>query len=980
MYLKSIKSHGFKSFADITEIELKPGITGIVGPNGSGKSNVVDAVKWVLGEQSIKALRATNSMSDVIFTGSKSRKAMNRAYVALTFTNEDKYLNTEFTTVEIKRVLYRTGENEYFINNNKVRLKDITDLFIDSGAGRESFNIISQGSVADVINSKPEERRIIFESAAGVLKYKKRKEETNRKLIKVKDNLEKIDLIIAELEDNHHHLERQAKIAQEYLTKKENLENLEVALIAKEISGIDKNSKILKNEVANLTKELDEVNLTNNNDNVKMESLKLENIKLDEKIATLNANIIKLSNEIADLNSEKKLTIERQKYEVSDTLLESNLLNLKEEELAFKNSIKSIKKDLDILRKDYEIKEKQYQEALNEYQLKTTNSEKINMQILSKNKEQLSLANQIEILESNIENSEKLPLAVRGVLNNPRLKKVHNTIGNLIEVDDKYATAIDTVLGYSANIIVVDDLPAAAEAIDYLKTNKLGRATFFPLNIIKKKTIDDTTLNILKSTPGFINVANLLVKNDAQYNDIIANQLGNVIVVDNINTLNQIGKKINYRYRIVSLDGEILHTGGAISGGTYKNANSTIIQKEKLNKLKNANDKLVMELDNLEKNSKQISEQLKAEHEKLSVLNSQFIMLKESVNRKEITLKDAQEKYSAKQKELTDAQNIKENKLESSLNKVLEAFYQKTSEKELLEKDLNDLKNQKNTIFLQLNELEKNNREKTSDYNMKIQQLKTKEIEVGKMDVRLDNLLNTLNETYNMTYEKALAHYSLDLEESIATKQVMELKKAIANLGNVNTGAIEEYKRVHERYTFLTNQKNDLASSIVNLENIISEMDNIMIERFSLTFKKIEAEFQNVFHKLFKGGTGSLKLTNPEDILQTGIEIIAEPPGKKLNSIGLLSGGEKTLTAISLLFAILNVNPVPFVILDEVEAALDEANVEMFGKYLLEKKHKSQFIIITHKKKTMEYADVLYGITMQESGISKLVSVKLENL
>ncbi len=980
MYLKSIKSHGFKSFADITEIDLKEGITGIVGPNGSGKSNVVDAVKWVLGEQSIKALRATNSMSDVIFAGSKSRKAMNRAYVALTFDNSDKYLHTEFTTVEVKRVLYKTGENEYFINNAKVRLKDITDLFIDSGAGKESFNIISQGSVADVINSKPEERRVIFESAAGVLKYKKRKEETNRKLLKVKDNLEKIDLIIAELEDNHQHLEHQATIAQEYLTKKEELKNLEVALIAQEITDINSNYKTLKNEVEKLNKELENVNLANNEESVKIESLKLENVKIEEKIASVNEEIITLSKEIADLNSQKQLTIERQKYETNSSFLQSNLINLKEDELTIQKNIENLKKELEILQKELKEKDSKYQTILKEYQTKVMKSEEYNTKLLNKNKEQLNLANQIEILESNIENSEKLPLAVRGVLSNPRLTGIHNTIGKIIEVDDKYATAIDIALGYSANIIVVDNESSAKTAINYLKDNKLGRATFFPLNIIKRKFIDNTTMNILKSTPGFINVAHNLVKNDPIYDEIVENQLGNVIIVDNIDSLNKIGKLINYRYRIVSLDGEILHTGGAISGGTFKNSNSTIMQKEKLNKLKSTMANITIEINNINEVTAKNTEEVKKWHEEVTKLNSEVMVVQENVNRKKISLNDFEEKYKSKHNEFLGAQNIKDNKLDENLNKLLEEYYQKTSNKDLLEKELNNLKAQKNTIFLELNDLEKANREKNSNYNTKIQELKTKEIEIGKMDVHLDNLLNILNETYNMTYEKAVASYSLDVEQNLAAQMVTKLKKTILNYKDVNTGAIEEFKRVHERYSFLTNQKNDLETSIVNLENIIAEMDNIMVERFSKTFAKIEIEFQKVFQKLFKGGIGTLKLTDPDNMLETGIEIIAEPPGKKLNSIGLLSGGEKTLTAISLLFAILNVNPVPFVILDEVEAALDEANVDMFGNYLAEKKDKSQFIIITHKKKTMEFADVLYGITMQESGISKLVSVKLENL
>lgn len=981
MYLKSIKAHGFKSFADVVELDIKKGITGVVGPNGSGKSNIVDAVKWVLGEQSVKALRGTNQMTDVIFSGSKTRNMMNRAYVALTFDNTDKYLNTTFDNVEIKRVLYKNGENEYFINNNKVRLKDITDLFIDSGAGKESFNIISQGSVGDVINSKPEDRRVIIESAAGVLKYKKRKEETNRKLLKVNDNLEKINLIIEELEKNLNPLKKQADDATKYKNYKHELENIEIAIMAKDITDLNEQYQELKNLVDTLNEDAVSFNATVNEKSALLENIRLQSIKIDEKITELNEKIIKLTQEISKLNSQKQLTIERKKYEVDSNVLANNIINLKEEELTLQNNISSLKKDIEILNESFDEKIKIFNEQKSKYQKATLEKSALNKDIEEKNKQQLYYRNQINIIENNIENDSSLPYSVKSILNNTRFSKVHNTIGKLINIDDKYVNAIDTVLGYSANIIVVDDQLCAKECIEYLKENKLGRATFFPLNVIKGKFIDQETIAKVKNVHGYIGIASSLVNYDKKYENIIQNQLGNVLVVEDIDALNNVGKIINYKYRVVSLDKEILHTGGALTGGASKTvSNSALALKDQLNNLQKQaalNDKKLAELN---KQSDEKTLHINDIIEKISKYNYELSSLKEDINRKSITLKDLEERYEIKHEELLGAQNVKDNSLDKELNDILENYYQKNQEKGILEKELASYKNQKDDIFFKINEIEKENKDKNTKYNKKIQELKEAEIKLGKVDVKLDTLLNSLSETYNLTYEKARANYHLDMAEDLARNSIIDLKRKIQSLGNVNLGAIEEFERINTRYTFLDSQKQDLVCSVESLNTAIKEMDEIMKNKFLETFEIVNKEFNTVYKQLFKGGDGRLKLTDPDNLLETGIEIIAQPPGKKMNSIGLLSGGEKTLTAISLLFAILNVKPVPFVILDEVEAALDDANVETFGTYLLEKKEKSQFIIITHKKKTMEYADVLYGITMQESGVSKLVSVKLENI
>ena len=979
MYLKYIRASGFKSFADKTEIEFKPGITGIVGPNGSGKSNIVDAIRWVLGEQSVKNLRGDSSMSDIIFTGSSSRNGDNHALVALTFDNTDHYLNSEYNEIEIKRVLYKTGENEYYINNSKVRLKDIADLFLDTGASKESFNIISQGAIADIVNSRPIDRRVIFEEAAGVLKYKKRKEETLRKLAKTNDNLEKINLLADELLVTLTPLKEQASIAQKYLDYNETLQKQEIALIAHDISKLSQDEKETKDNIEKLTKEIQDLSNTYTVDDANLEKLKLEELKLDSNIENKNKDIMYLVNELSELESKKQITIERKKYEVDDQKLESNIINLKEEILKLNNTLKTNNKELDILNKDKATKNLEIIE--NKKILETIEKDRdYNQNISNKlNKEILQINNKIEIITDNINNDSKLPYAIKNILNNVRLKGIHNIFIKLIEVSDKYSTAIETSLGSSSNVLVVDNELVAKEAISYLKENKLGRVTFYPLSIIKGKYISDDILKKIDNIPGYIGIASDLIKYDKKYKEIVLSLLGNIIVVDNIDSLNRIGKLIDYKYRVVSLDGEILYAGGAIAGGANKLNRGILSEK---NELDNLNKELISkkeELDNITKTLEDINNKYQNSLDNYNKILRENSIIEDRIKEKNKYLNTLNNDINTKNKELEGTVNITNNSLDKELDDILKRYYEVSNNKEVLETELNKLKSDKFNLNNKKLELEKKYKEYNNSYNNKSNILKSEEIKLGKIDVKLDNLLLLLNETYSMTYERASKEYILDIDPENARLQVNNIKAKIKELGIVNTGSIAEYERINNRYEFLTKQKQDLEESITNLLSIIDEMDEIMKNNFQETFTKIKEEFAKVYKTLFKGGEGILSLTEPDNLLETGIEIHALPPGKKLNSIALLSGGEKTLTAIALLFAILNVKIVPFVVLDEVEAALDEANVETFGKYLKDKKDRSQFIIITHKKKTMEYADTLYGITMQESGVSKLVSVKLED-
>ena len=978
MYLKSIKAQGFKSFADKLDLEIKDGITAIVGPNGSGKSNIVDAVRWVMGEQSVKSLRGSDNMTDVIFSGSKDRPMQSRAMVALTFDNTDHYFNSDYSEIEVKRIVYRSGENEYLLNGNKVRLKDITNLFIDSGAGNDSFNIISQGNIADVINSKPEARRTIFEEAAGVLKYKKRKEESLRKLDRTKENLLRINLVIDELKTTVEPLKEQSEIAKKYVAFKDELKEIEIGLIINDITSINAEYQVLKEDIKSLQDELLEKESSNNSNSAAIEKIKAELTKLEEEISKKNTDLINLNNELAKLNADRMMMIERKKYDYDKDQISSVIINLKEDILALNKDATIFEKDIEDFKKKYKaelkVKEEYDNELLNNKVLKSS----LVAKLANVNKAIFNAENKIDILENNISSNAKVPSSVQSILSNPRFSDVYGTISSLVETSDEYLNALETALGSSANFLVTANEKVIKNAISYLKENNLGKATFFPINIIKPRYVDHEMVNRLQEVNGFIDTLNNLVKCDEKYRDVIDNQIRNVIVVSDMDAMNMIGRIIDYKYRIVTLDGEILHAGGSVTGGSSKKK-SLIADKNELEKQKYELENLRREETNINKDLNKATTDEETITSNLSESERKLISFNEVINQKQTLLDNIKKSINEKEESLKAQESLSSNKLDKEIDTIMTNYNEVLTKRDLLEKDINSLQNNKLEISANLLEEENKLRNQNTEYNKLSNELKEKEIKIGKFDVKLDNLLLNLSENYQLTYEKAKLEYHLDINENEARNKVNKIKREINALGEVNVGAISEYERLGQRYDFLTKQQADLETASQELLDVIDEMDKIMVDKFEETFEKIKDEFAHVFKKLFKGGKGILKLTDPENILSTGIDIIAEPPGKKLNSIQLLSGGEKTLTAISLLFAILNVKTVPFIILDEAEAALDEANVDTFGEYIKEKKDKSQFILITHKKRTMEFADVLYGITMQESGVSKIVSVRLED-
>ncbi len=980
MYLKEIRAVGFKSFAEKIKIELTDGISGIVGPNGSGKSNIVDAVRWVLGEQSVKSLRGEGSMADVIFSGSKTRKPASAASVTLVFDNNDHYLPISYTEVQIKRTIYKTGENEYYLNNEKCRLKDINDLFVDTGVDKESFNIISQGDIASVLSNKPEERRVMFEAAARVLKYKKRKDEALRKLDRTHENITRISDIIGELEVSLEPLKKQSLDAKKYLESKKKLDEIEVSLIVSEVDEINREYQVNKRLVSTLSEEIEKMSSNDSIENSRVEELKLIQTRKSEELYEMQQQLAVVSGEVEALAGKKNLVAERQKYDASDAKVHDNLMNLKENVLKVQNELFEIENNLNVLNDKLlsnSSKLNEVNETFNELKRRHDDNEQ---KLIKHNRLENETRYKIEMLRNSIENNDGLPYAVKNILSNPKLSGIRGVIGSIIETDGKYATAINVALGAACNYVVVDDEYCAKAAINHLKINKFGRATFFPLNVIKGKHIDEETYRLLKGNPDFIDVASNLVRYDDVYQEIIKNQLGTTIVVKDIDVANQIARKINYRYRIVTLDGELLHVGGSLTGGVLKNTSSLITQKHDLQGAEKELLSLQSIRTNLEVKINEEDDKYKKTFDQRSKILDEKTSLTMRISVQEERKKEAENRLRSLKEEENSIKGLIDDTLSKEEEKIIADFYEKEKlRKELLTK-ISLVKDEINELKEEISQIEMETKANNQLFYKKQQELKELEIKVNRADVKLDNLLSTLNEDYALTFERAKQNYFLDMDVKEARQIVDNCKLEIKKLGEVNLGAIEEYERVSQRHEFLTKQKEDLVKAQDTILEIIKELDDIMKERFLESFEKIKIQFKEVFKTLFGGGSAELRLTDPSNVLTTGIEISAIPPGKKLQHISLLSGGEKTLTAISLLFAILQTRPVPFCILDEVEAALDEVNVDNFGRFLKEFRNKTQFIVITHKKKTMEYADVLYGVTMQESGVSKLVSVKLEDV
>ncbi|WP_335870689.1 chromosome segregation protein SMC [Bacillus sp. 2205SS5-2] len=1180
MFLKRLDVVGFKSFAERVSVEFVSGVTAVVGPNGSGKSNITDAIRWVLGEQSAKSLRGAK-MEDIIFGGSDSRKPLNFAEVTLTLDNEDQFLPIDYNEVSISRRVFRSGDSEYLINKQNCRLKDIVDLFMDSGLGREAFSIISQGRVEEILNSKAEDRRTIFEEAAGVLKYKNRKKKAENKLDETQENLNRVQDILHELEGQVEPLKIQASMAKEFLEKKDELKAFEVGVTVHEIEEIHKHWEASNQQLEEQSaKELTLSTLLTERETDLILS-RDQMVALDESITDLQDVLLSVSEELKKLEGRKEVlkerkknasqnkeqlqrtieeltikleTLIRQKREIEEenTSLSQTVLQLKEELGQTQRDLKSLNEDIEgkieSLKSDYFDKlnqqanirnEKQYlagqleQQATRTSRLHLENEKYVFERAeIEKKKEHLTLnlkelrqtlddqvilyRNEQSALEQNKKKYQKQESAlyqayqflqqaksrkemleemeegfagffqgVKEVLKerDGQLSGVQGAVAELISVEKEYEKAIETALGAALQHIVVDNEQNARAAISYLKKNQYGRATFLPMTIIKGKSIQTSLYTTLSNHDSFIGLGAELIEFEEKYQPVISSLLGTVVITKDLKGANEIAKLTSFRYRMVTLDGDVVNPGGSMTGGTMKQKSNSLLTrkgelediKEKLMKMEEQTHQREYSVKSLkatiEHQEKKIeSARLKGEqlrlkeqefkaqsrevdlsqqnmnerlalydlemkdfdssHEKINLRQQELDQTLEeleielvginrniedltrkkaeqSASKEELTLKLSEVKetlavkaeqlsHSAKQLDFLEEETVnatqKKQRMEEDFVWLKEEMTNNFSGEEKLDRDAVEVRKQKedttNLISVRREErlklvglIEDKERE-LKEYQRQHRGisgfLKDEEVRMNRLDVELDNRLNHLREEYALSFEAAKQEFPLNSSVDEAQKKVKLIKLAIDELGNVNIGAIEEYDRVSERYDFLLEQKNDLQEAKDTLFQVIDEMDEEMVKRFEWTFTSIREHFDEVFRSLFGGGRADLVLTNPGDLLRTGVEIVAQPPGKKLQNLSLLSGGERALTAIALLFSILKVRPVPFCILDEVEAALDEANVQRFSSYLKKFSEESQFIVITHRKGTMEEADVLYGVTMQESGVSKLVSVKLE--
>ena len=973
MYLKKIELHGFKSFADKSVIEFQPGITGIVGPNGCGKSNISDAVRWVLGEQSVKSLRGSN-MSDVIFNGSEDRKAQSVAEVTLVFDNEDRFMNFDYNEVEITRRLYRqNNEAEYLINREPCRLKDIIDLIMDTGLGRDSLSIISQGNISSFADSKPEERRGMFEEAAGVAKYKKRKLESIRKLERTKDNLDRVEDICLELEKQIAPLRRQKEKAEVYLELKDQLQSIEVSVLVKEIENLSASLKELNDSLDSLDKEKVTIEgqiLLNEQQN---ETLKKKMYDLDQEVNGLQGQLLTAMNNVNEL--------ETQKVEI-DTNRKHILENTDKEDLQARIAqMKAILQDA----------VNEYNDRVNRY--KETKEEKLDieaaqeknrseMMALRQNIENLNLQlhnnrNRREQLVDIVENKSGYSYGVRSIMKaKDSLSGIIGVLGDLLESDAQYETALTTALAGAVQFIVTKTDQDAREAIHFLKENKSGRATFLPVEVMKPRSLRDDHLMVCQNFDGYLGVMSDFVRYPQEIESVVLNQLGNIILVDTLKHASALSRAIFARYKVVTMDGEVVNIGGSLTGGTNKSQSSNFASKRELEMIKeiivsqekeiNHKKAKLNELDNL---AREISHHLLQKQ-------MSFAKLEVVVTNKKSELQVAKSEYESlthRSVELSEIESgAQDNQLINELNEAKKL-------RDRLTESIQAKRELRMSFVNENDKLEETLRASRAHLREIQSEMTQKQVNKAKQETELSNYLLRLNDEYKMTYEFAKEEYTQEINMGEAKENVRLLRHKIDSLGNVNLQAIEDYQEVSTRYETLNSQRLDLINAQDSILKAIDEMDEIMISRFSETFEKINKEFNIVFRNLFGGGKAELRYSDPDNILETGIDIDVQPPGKAVQNITLFSGGEKALIAISCLFAILRVRPVPMCILDEVEAALDVANVERFAKYLREFSTQTQFIVVTHREGTMEECDLLYGATMQQKGVTKLVSVKLKD-
>ena len=1009
MYLKSIELNGFKSFPDKTVLDFTGGVTTIVGPNGSGKSNISDAIRWVLGESRAKSLRGGN-MQDVIFSGTAKRKPMNFAEVSVTIDNSDHALQIDFDEVMITRRVYRSGEGEYFINKSPCRMKDINELFMDTGLGRDGYSIVGQGKIDEIISGKPQDRRNFFEEAAGISKYRHKKDDAERKLGQTKDNLIRLNDILAELEQRLPGLEKSSKKAVVYLGLREELRNLEIRYwcrfiqrYRKMLSELEEKISFLSAQVENSRQKINELDqsATELSEKLREADLLLEVLHKNEK--DLEYNIATFENQISlyeaeternlrdieRLKNEKELDLTKlTRYEVLLSDREEKIKQMQEN----KSNILEEMKTFDSLQQKIAQIQSESASLLREVEQSRQKRSELTVERNTKQGKVLYLSD----LEKNYEGYQKSVKEIFSASKSGKLRgaTLYGTLADIIKADPKTALAFDAVLGNSLQNIVVNNEQDAKIAIDYLKSHELGRVTFLPVDKIKERDYDfgDALLE-----QGVIGKATDLLSYDKRFRGIISSLLGKTLVVDTYQTAGEMSRKYHNSFRIVTLSGEVFNAGGSIVGGHILKSTGFLSKSAMIAELKTEIVKIDKVLVSMVEEETRLSHEADAKKLKAETLSNGLSEL----NQKKAHLSfieqgiydeiETQKRVRSEKEEYVKSFSEKENQITMLLSKneaVSDDIEFKREQIKHEKSQLLKISREIDDVLLDKNKMEQEFISQQSSHKEAREQLLTQEQELAKLVAKQEKTqgdieVHTQNlwDTYELTYSAGLELCSVEESDELQDrKQIAELKSKIKGLGDVNLSSVEEYNEVNERYTFMKNQEEDLLKAKNELELLIDDMLSVMKTNFITQFDLIHENFKETFRALFNGGNASLKLTEPDNVLESGIEIIVQPPGKKLESISLLSGGEKAFTAIALLFSVLSLKPLPFCVFDEIEAALDEVNVYRFAEYIKSYKQKTQFILVSHRRGTMENADTLYGVTMQEKGVTKLVSLKMKDV
>lgn len=967
MFLKRVEMQGFKSFADKVVISFEHSVTGVVGPNGCGKSNITDAIRWVLGEQSVKSLRGT-TMTDVIFAGSADRKMVNAAEVTLVFDNSKKSLNSELDEIEVTRRLYRNGQDaEYLINRNNVRLKDVVDLILDSGLGKDSLSMISQGNISSFAECKPIERRAIFEEAAGVSKYKKRKMESLSKLERTKENIERTQDILTELERQVSPLKRAAKKAELYREKKARLEEIEIAVLVEDINTINQQIEDAKKTLFNIESQTTMFQTTIQVHETQNLEAKKEVNDLEREINKLQENLMRVVNEIQILETRKIELDEKRKYVVE--------VGTSEEKA------KQLQSLLEEARVEYEDRKARYDQFQINIELLSEQMSQVAMkyaEFSQKSNEESGMLRRLQNRKEVLDNLLKDPFNSQGgvkaiVDNKSSLQGVLGVIAQIMIPTEGYEEAISVALGGTLYNIVTTNEESARNAINFLKKNQSGRATFLPLTVLQPRNISRENQIVCENTKGYLGVASEFINCDGQFNIVKEAFLQNVLVADTLENGNNLASLLKYNYKIVTLDGDVIHKGGSMTGGKSKNSTSLLTVRKESDEINQTIESQIASCSLAEKN------------------------LAETQRRREELERELMESRigSAQLEPVVDAKRAKYEKLKNDYELIRPNGEDNHGDANFADEvvlKLNDAYSSRDEITNSIRSKREYRMKMTQDVDRKEQQIRQirKDLEIAsasqnaikidqaRLETKLENNLQRLATEYQLTYEFAQTKVS-DSHFENAKEEVLQLRSDIERLGNINMNAPQEFEEVNERYEFLDKQVKDLISSRDKILSAIDEMDHVMKKQFKEMFDSINNELNDTFRALFGGGKAKLVLEDPNDILNTGVDIDVQPPGKSVQNIRLFSGGEKSLIAICVLFSILKVRPVPLCIFDEVEAALDQGNVERFARYLKNFREDTQFIVVTHRPGTMQQCDVLYGVTMQKQGVSQMLKVELKD-